>query len=82
MPESKIRRKKAFTPPPGQAAAYRPNGAWFVPTMVTLLLVGLAWVVVFYVSESKFPIPGIGAWNLVCGFAVMLVGFGLATRWR
>ena len=54
----------------------------FVAAAVTLLLLGLAWVVVFYVSESKYPIPGIGAWNLVCGFAVMLAGFGLATRWR
>jgi hypothetical protein len=82
MPESRIRRKKAYTAPTGQTSAYRPNGPWFVPTMVGLLIAGLAWVVVFYVSESRYPIPDIGAWNLVCGFAVMLLGFGLATRWR
>ena len=37
MPESRIRKKKAYVAPTAQSSAYRPNGAWFVPTMVTLL---------------------------------------------
>jgi len=50
--------------------------------MVGLLLLGLAWVVVFYVSQGLYPVPKIGNWNLGIGFAVMLTGFGMTTRWR
>lgn len=59
-----------------------PNPAWFKPIMVGLMLVGLAWVLVFYLSGSLFPIPGIGALNLLIGFAIAFVGFLMTTRWR
>jgi hypothetical protein len=50
--------------------------------MVTTFLIGLAWIVTFYISETRYPVPGIGAWNMVAGFAFIGVGFSLATRWR
>jgi hypothetical protein len=59
-----------------------PNPAWFLPVMIGLMLVGLAWVLVFYLSSMQFPIPGIGAWNLVIGFGIAFVGFLMTTRWR
>jgi hypothetical protein len=59
-----------------------PNPVWFKPIMVGLMLVGLAWVLVFYLSGSQFPIPGIGAWNLVIGFGIAFAGFLMTTRWR
>ena len=82
MPESRLRRKGAFTPPPPKASPPKPNGRWFAPTMVTLLVAGLLWVVVYYLTQSKYPIPDIGNWNLVAGFGVLLLGFGMLTRWR
>ena len=82
MPESRVRKLPAYTPPKGKSGGTKPNGAWFVPTMVGLLLLGLAWVVVFYVSQGLYPVPKIGNWNLGIGFAVMLTGFGMTTRWR
>jgi len=82
MPESKVRRKKSYTPPVTSPKVVKPNAAWFAPTMVTFLLVGLYWVVVFYVSQSKYPIPHIGAANILIGFGIMMVGFGMLTRWR
>jgi hypothetical protein len=45
-------------------------------------LIGLAWIVTFYISETRFPIPGIGAWNMIVGFGFIGFGFTLATRWR
>jgi hypothetical protein len=48
----------------------------------TLLIVGLLWIVVYYVSATAYPIPGVGVWNLVIGFGVMLSGFAMAMRWR
>lgn len=59
-----------------------PNPVWFKPIMVGLMLLGLVWVLVFYLSGSKFPIPGIDAWNLVIGFGIAFVGFLMTTRWR
>ena len=84
MPESKGRAKPAYTPPPQhQANKNKPNPQWFVPVMLGLMIVGLLWVVVFYVmSPRNFPIPNIGAGNLVIGFGLMISGFLMTTRWR
>ena len=83
MPESKGRAKPAYTPPvkrnPKTTMA---NPAWFVPVMLGLMLVGLFWVVTFYVTATDFPIPKIGYWNLVIGFSLMISGFMMTTRWR
>jgi len=82
MPESRVRRKIAFTPPSGKSGAGKPSPRWFAPLMVSLLLVGLAWIVTYYVTQAAYPIPGIEHWNLVIGFVVMLSGFAMTTRWR
>jgi hypothetical protein len=50
--------------------------------MIGFFLVGLAWIVTFYVTETRYPVPGVGAWNMIFGFAFIGVGFSLATRWR
>jgi hypothetical protein len=50
--------------------------------MVTAFLIGLFWIVVFYVSQTTYPIPGIGVWNMVIGFSFIGFGFTLATKWR
>ena len=84
MPESKGRDKPVHTPPP----ARRPqkvkvgNPIWFVPLMLGLMVVGPLWVVVFYVTRQEFPVPALGQWNLGVGFALMLTGFMMTTRWR
>ncbi|MEZ3161845.1 cell division protein CrgA [Microbacterium sp. BWT-B31] len=60
-----------------------PNPVWFKPIMIGLMLVGLVWVLVYYLSGSLgLPIPGIGGWNLVIGFGIAFVGFLMTTRWR
>lgn len=59
-----------------------PNPVWFKPIMIGLMLLGLIWVLVFYLSGSQFPIPGIQAWNLAIGFGIAFAGFLMTTRWR
>lgn len=59
-----------------------PNPVWFKPVMVAFFLLGLAWILVFYLSSSQFPIPGIGAWNLAIGGGLAMIGLIMATRWR
>ncbi|HCX85507.1 MAG TPA: hypothetical protein DHV14_10335 [Micrococcales bacterium] len=83
MPESRTRKKAAKPAPlPLAPGAEKPNPPWFVPTFVTLLVLGLVWVVVTYVSSSRYPIPALGSWNLGVGFGLILVGFGMTMRWR
>ena len=59
-----------------------PSPAWWVPTLCTFMVVGLFWLVVYYLSAEKFPIPGIGLGNMAIGFILILIGFGMTTRWR
>lgn len=58
------------------------NPQWFVPVMIGLFVVGLAWIVVFYLSQQLYPIPNVGVWNLVIGFGILMSGFLLSTRWK
>ena len=55
---------------------------WLAPVMVALFVMGLLWIVIFYVSSTAYPIPGIGAWNMLVGFGFIGIGFSLATRWQ
>lgn len=83
MPESKGRdRRSGHYTPPQRAKAAPPNPEWWAPVFVTLLLLGLAWIVVFYVTQGAWPIRAFNYGNLVAGFALLLVGFGMAMRWR
>lgn len=83
MPESS-RRKKPASPAPATTApaAPKPNPRWWVPVMVGLMVLGLVWIVVFYITQQAYPIPGIGLWNLGAGFALAMAGFLMTTRWR
>ena len=56
--------------------------SWLDPVMIANFLIGLFWIVVFYVSQTLYPIPGIGAWNMIIGFIFIAVGLSLATKWR
>ena len=59
-----------------------PNPVWFKPVMFGFMLLGLAWIVVYYITQTKYPVPNLGAWNMGIGFVFVGIGFSLATRWR
>lgn len=59
-----------------------PNPVWFKPVMFGFLLLGLIWIIVFYVSQNRYPIPSLGAWNIAVGFGISFIGFLMTTRWR
>jgi hypothetical protein len=65
-----------------EGRAQAPNPVWFKPLMFGFMLLGLVWIIVFYVSGSDAPIPVLGNWNIVIGFGIMAVGFLMTTRWR
>ena len=86
MPKSRIRKKKKENRPQLDIEVENPldteSPSWLAPVMLGSFLIGLAWIVTFYISQTLYPIPDIGAWNMVIGFAFIGVGFSLATRWR
>jgi hypothetical protein len=50
---------------------------------VACLLVGLAWIVAYYFTQGSIPgMSTLGSWNLVVGFAFIIAGVTLSTRWR
>lgn len=90
MPKSKLRKKVVEKHAHDQeivehaVAAHGPleSPKWLAPTMVAAFLIGLFWIVVFYVTQTEYPVPGIGAWNMLIGFTFIGFGFSLATKWR
>jgi hypothetical protein len=81
VPKSRVRSKAVYTPPPRSAKA-KVSPRWLAPTMLASLIVGLVWIVTFYVSQQKLPISALNSWNLVVGFAFLVGGVVLSTRWH
>ena len=84
MPKSRVRRKAPFVPPPqGQSAASKMSARWVAPLMVGFFLLGLAWIVVYYISPDGVPVmKNLGNTNLLIGFGLLGAGFVTATRWK
>ena len=59
-----------------------PNPVWFKPIMFGLMLLGLVWIIVFYVSGTALPVAALGDGNILVGFGILFVGFLMTTRWR
>jgi len=74
VPKSRGRTKAVYTPP-ARSAKSKVSPPWLVPTMVSCFLVGLAWIAVYYITGQTLPIGAIG-------FALIVTGLGLATRWK
>ncbi|WP_422115645.1 cell division protein CrgA [Brachybacterium sp. UNK5269] len=64
-----------------RVAAAGQNPAWLAPTAVTLLIIGLLYLVTYYLSSGMLPLP-IGDWNLAVGFGVLMVGGGILMFWK
>lgn len=83
MPKSNVRKQADYVPPPPKRIRTQARvQAWTAPIMVTLFLLGLAWIVVYYISRAEFPIGAFGDWNLLIGLLMIAGGFVAATRWK
>ena len=93
MPKSQVRKKKVYTPPaelrPQQtAAAKRPSPIWLPITAVALIILGIAWLVVYYLTNGFLDVDAlsalqkVGYWNLAIGFGCMVAALGLLSKWR
>jgi hypothetical protein len=90
VPKSKVSKKSVYTPPEGvlpsraaRARAAEPSPRWYAILMVALMLIGLLWIVVYYVAGDQIPLMvSLGAWNFAIGFGAMVAGLVMSMRWR
>jgi hypothetical protein len=82
VPESKPRKRPARTVETTAKEQYKPNPVWFKPVMFGLMIIGLLWIITFYITGGQFPVAAWGSWNIVAGFGIAIVGFLMTTRWR
>ncbi len=101
MPESKGRKAAEAKKKSGRNAAVAEDRAeqkrlrkagladrrgWVAPTFIALMLFGVLWLVVWYLTASTgVYVPGmsdIGNWNLLISMGCMGASFGIATLWK
>ena len=88
MPVSKRRKsdKAAYTPPSSSkpASVKIGNPSWLAPLMVAMFIIGLLWIVAFYLNGNSIPVMKSlnNMENVLVGFGFIGVGFFLSTRWR
>jgi hypothetical protein len=95
VPKSKVRKKVATTTAQmsaeqnsAAAAAARahvaaPSSPIYIGIMLGLMVVGLLWLVVYYLWGANIPfIANLGKWNFAIGFTLMIAGLLMTMRWR
>lgn len=90
MPESRSRKKAIYKPiseikrEVSREPVRLESPRWLAPTMVTLMILGLLYVVVFYIAGQYVPVMKdlSNLANVGIGFGLMGIGFYLATKWK
>ncbi len=59
---------------------------WVAPTFITLMVLGVLWLVVWYITAATATtvplLTGLGNWNLAVGMGLLVAGFAVATQWK
>lgn len=80
----KARASKAHAE--NQRAALAEGRAWVVPAFITAGLLGILWLVVWYITAATgVMIPfmsDLGNWNMLIGMGLIAAAFGLSTLWK
>ncbi|MGH3737326.1 MAG: cell division protein CrgA [Micromonosporaceae bacterium] len=95
MPKSRVRKKKVYTPPvelrpgPSPSAAKKPSPTWVPVLAVTLITLGIVWLVAFYLTQGfhdlpdwGLPVAELGYYNLAIGFGALVASLLVLARWR
>jgi hypothetical protein len=78
MPKSRSKRSR-YVPPPRPKP--KPSAPWVGPTIVISLVVGLVYILLFYMQVLPPVLDRLNNINLAIGFAPLIFGLLLATRW-
>ena len=92
MSEKELKAAKVKVAKPAKVRTTKgddlPNPVWFKPVMFGFMLVGLIWILLYYISSAQLPLGAaagnlnIGNANILVGFGIFVVGFIMATRWK
>ncbi|MSW94012.1 MAG: hypothetical protein F2923_01155 [Actinobacteria bacterium] len=88
VPVSKKRKKDVgYQAPPtmGEHKIARLGSArWLAPVMVACFVIGLLYIVVFYIAGQQVPVMKdlANIVNVGIGFGFIIVGFFLSTKWQ
>ena len=96
MPKSKVRKKTDYTINPASRTPVKvkagPSSTIYVSVMLGLMVLGLAWLVVYYLAATPTAYGGEGqvlhwmaeliSWNFLIGFSLMVAGLLMTMRWR
>jgi hypothetical protein len=84
LPKRKPKTEKVVKPADSEDAL---NPVWFKPVMFGFMIVGLFWIITYYVTSAQFPLGAatplnLSNWNILIGFGIAMVGFMMSTRWK
>lgn len=86
MPESRRRKKDEDTyraPRRSVPVEQQHSGRWVPIVGSVLLVLGLVWIVVYYVAGRDVSfLATLGNWNLLIGMGSIVAGFLVFTRWK
>mgnify|MGYP000296489957 CR=1 FL=1 len=88
MAQSKVSNKVKIEPKAkGVNRDELPNPRWFAPVMFGFMLLGLIWILLYYITGAQLPLGSlapvnIGSWNILVGFGILMIGFVMTTRWK
>jgi hypothetical protein len=56
---------------------------WVPPVFLTVLLIGVAWIVVANIAAASIPFMVVlGNWNILIGIGLIALAFVLMTLWK
>jgi hypothetical protein len=81
------RKPKAEKVPKQRGSEDALNPVWFKPVMFGFMIVGLFWIITYYVTSAQFPLGAatplnLENWNILIGFGIAMIGFMMSTRWK
>jgi len=87
MPKSRVRKKKVYSSSGASASStsgesYEPSPMWVPITAVALIVIGIGWLTLFYLSGMSYPVAAWGYWNLAVGFSCMVAALLVLSKWR
>ncbi|MCA0294796.1 MAG: cell division protein CrgA [Actinobacteria bacterium] len=99
MPESKVRKAAAEKKKANdrtqlaerrderrRTVASPGSRQWVPPTFITVGLIGVLWLVVYYITAAtNITVPfltALGGWNVLIGMGAMAGAFAIATLWK
>ena len=90
MPESKVRKSAVDKRKVRERAVAKPkkikapsSRRWVPPTFITVGLLGVAWLITYYVAGPLIPyMSDLGNWNILIGMGGMAAAFIIATLWK